>query len=148
MNSMKNIWRGIKQVITIKSKKCQTPNNIVKNNKSSTNPKDIANAFNDYFAAIGSNIASTIPPATKSFTEYLTEPQCTSFSINPTTPKEIEEEINKLNSNKASSPCSIPAKLLKILKNILSYPLSYLCNLSFSEGIAPDLRKIARVIPV
>ena len=79
MNSMKNIWRGIKQVITIKSKKCQTPNNIVKNNKSLTNPKDIANAFNDYFAAIGSNIASTIPPATKSFTEYLTEPQCKSF---------------------------------------------------------------------
>ena len=81
-------------------------------------------------------------------TEYLTEPQSTSFFINPTTPKEIEEEINKFNSNKASGPCSIPAKLLKILKNILSYPLSYLCNLSFSEGTVPDLIKIARVIPV
>ena len=115
MNNMKNSWRGIKQIITTKSKKCQTPNNIVKNNKSLTNPKDIANAFNDYFAVIGSNLPSTFPPATKSFTEYLTEPQRTSFFINPTTPKEIEEEINKLNSNKASGSCSIPAKLLKIL---------------------------------
>ena len=147
MNNMKTTWRG-KQIITTKSKKWQTPNNIVKNKKSLTNPKDIANAFNDYFAAIGSNLASTIPPATKSLTEYLTEPQCTRFFINPTTPKEIEEEINKLNSNKASGPCSIPAKPLKILKNILSYPLSYLCNLSFSESIVPDLMKIARVIPV
>ena len=115
MNNMKNSWRGIKQIITTKSKKCQTPNNIIKNNKSLTNPKDIANAFNNYFAAIGSNFPSTFPPATKSFTEYLTEPQRTSFFINPTTPKEIEEEINKLNSNKASGSCSIPAKLLKIL---------------------------------
>ena len=76
---MKNTWRGNKQIITTKSKNCQTPNNIVINNKSLNNPKDIANAFNDYFAAIGSNLASTIPPATKSFTEYLTEPKCTSF---------------------------------------------------------------------
>ena len=146
--NMKNTWRGIKQIITTKSKKCQTSNNIVINNKSLTNSKDIANPFNDYFAAICSNLTSTIPPASKSLTEYLTEPQSTRFFINPTTPKEIEEEINKLNSNKASGPCKITTKLLKILKNILSYPLSNLCNLSFSEGTVPDLMKIARVIPV
>ena len=31
---------------------------------------------------------------------------------------------------------------------VLGYPLSYLFNLSFSSGVVPDMKKIARVIPV
>ena len=84
----------------------------------------------------------------KSYTEYLTRPQCASFFIDPTTPKEIEEEITGLNVNKACGPYSIPVKLLKIMKTLVSYPLSYLFNLSFSLGVVPDMIKIARVIPL
>ena len=93
-------------------------------------------------------LAQTIPHVNKSYIAYLTRPQCTSFYINPTTTKEIEEEISKLNTNKASGPYSIPVKLLKILTTVLSYPLNYLFNLSFSSGVVPDMIKIARVIPV
>ena len=43
---------------------------------------------------------------------------------------------------------SIPVKLLKIIKTLVSYPFSYLFKLSFSLGVLPDMIKIARVIPV
>ena len=101
---MKNTWKGIKQPILTKSKKTQCPNNIVINNKSITDSKEIADIFNEYFASIGPELAHSIPHVNKSYTEYLTRPQCNSFFIDPTTPKEIEEEITGLNVNKACGP--------------------------------------------
>ena len=145
---MKITWKGIKQLILTKSKKTQWPNNIVINNKSITDSKEIADIFNEYFASIGPELAHSIPHVNKSYTEYLTRPQCASFIIDPTTPKEIEEEITGLNVNKACGPYNIPVKLLKIIKALVSHPLSYLFNLSFSLGVVPDMIKIARVIPV
>ena len=94
----------MKQPILTKSKKTQCPNNIVINNKSITDSKEIADVFNEYFVSIGPELAHSIPHVNKSYTEYLTRPQCASFIIDPTTPKEIEEEITGLNVNKACGP--------------------------------------------
>jgi hypothetical protein len=66
----------------------------------------------------------------------------------PTSSTEIEDEINQLNSSKSTGPFSIPTKLLKILRYLLSGPLAYLFNCSFSSGVVPEKFKIARVIPV
>lgn len=71
-----------------------------------------------------------------------------SFALFPVTPDEIETEINNLNPSKSTGPHGIPTKLLQILKCLLSQPLAYLFNYSFSYGIVPDKLKIARVIPV
>ena len=84
----------------------------------------------------------------KSYTDYLTRPQCASFFIDPTSTKKIEEEITGLNINKACGPYSVPVQLLKIIKTLVSYPLSHLFNLSFSFGVVPAMLKVARVMPV
>ena len=44
--------------------------------------------------------------------------------------------------------CSIPTNILKLSCSILSKPLVKLIDISFSEGIFPDLLKYANVIPV
>ena len=61
---------------------------------------------------------------------------------------EVEQEIDHLCNNKSTGPFSIHTKLLKLLKCILSEPLSYLYNCSFNSGIVPSKFKIAKVIPV
>ena len=41
-----------------------------------TDPKSVADAFNNYFAKIGSNLASSIPSATKTASEFKPPPIC------------------------------------------------------------------------
>ena len=70
------------------------------------------------------------------------------FFLSPVTTLEVEDEITNLNVSKSVGPFSIPTKLLKILKFLLSGPLAYLFNCSFITGIIPDQFKLARVIPI
>lgn len=74
--------------------------------------------------------------------------QLNSLYLYPTTPEEIEEEIDKLNSSKAIGPYSMQAKILKLLEGLISKPLVTIFNLSLSTGVVPDSFKIASVIPV
>ena len=53
-----------------------------------------------------------------------------------------------METNKASGPNSIPKKILKLFKKQFSKPLSHIINLSFNQGIFPNLLKIANVIPI
>ena len=53
-----------------------------------------------------------------------------------------------MKTNKASSPNSIPSKILKLFKKEFSKPLSDTTNLSFNQSIFPDLLNIAHVIPI
>ena len=108
----------------------------------------IANEFNIHFANIGNKLAN------ETICICITFKLSTSFSPNrqffslPTCSSEIEEEIFNLNVNKASGPFSIPTKILKLLKELISKPLEILFNCSFSLGVVPDSLKTARVLPV
>ena len=53
-----------------------------------------------------------------------------------------------MKTNKASGPNSIPTKILKLFKKEFSKPLINIINLSFNQGIFPNLLKIANVIPI
>ena len=74
--------------------------------------------------------------------------QVNSIYVEPTSTKEIEEEIDKLDSSKATGPYSIPTKILKLIKYLISKPLEIIFNLSLTTGVVPDCFKLARVIPV
>ena len=75
-------------------------------------------------------------------------PKQSVFFLFPTCSSEIEEEISNLNVNKAFGPFSIPTKIPKLLKELISKPLEILFNCSFSLGVVPDSFKTARVLPV
>ena len=49
----KRIWKGIKQIAKFKPQTSQRLMKIVDNNLEITEPKLVANAFNNYFANIG-----------------------------------------------------------------------------------------------
>ena len=149
-NNIKNIWKCIKQIITLIPQSMNLPNKIIKDDSIFTKVNDIANAFNDYFSNIGNNLANSLPHTSLSPLSYL-DSQYTdtgSFYLLPVTSHEIEKEIYNHNLAKPSGPFSIPTKLLKLLKCYLSKPLEILFNISFSSGIVLDNFKIARVITV
>lgn len=147
-NNGKRIWYGIKQIVKVKTHINQPVNKIVVDNCEIIDQESIANAFNEFFANIGSNLASSIPSATQTAREFMSPPICDSLFLAPLTANEIEVEIAKLNASKAVGPFSIPIDILKILKGELSGPLQTIFNTSFLTGIVPEKFKMARVIPI
>ena len=75
------------------------------------------------------------------FQDYLNLSEFSAFPVFPTTTFEIEEEISNLNNSKSARPFSIPTKLLKMLKSILSATLAHIFNCSFSSVVVPDKLK-------
>ena len=68
--------------------------------------------------------------------------------LSPTLPEDMGDLINSMKTNKASGPNSIPTKILKLFKKEFSKPLSDIINLSFNQGVFPNLLKITNVIPI
>ena len=147
-DNIKGVWKGIKELITIKNSNNHMPTTLEIGNLKVTNRQSIVNAFNDYFANIGPNVAKTIPAANTTPLRYMPNPLCNSFALFPVTPHEVIDEINNLDPSKSVGPFSVPIKLLKIIKHFLAGPLALLYNCSFATGVVPDKFKIARVVPI
>ena len=147
--NLQKIWKGIKEIINIKSKNFTHPTCIIENNKTITNPKEIADSFNKYYTSIADDILNKRKyVGNKLHTDYLLDPLETSIAIYDCDQVEIENIISSLNPRKATGPNSIPSDILLLLKKDISYPLSIIFNLSLSTGVHPDLLKIAKTIPI
>ena len=144
----KKLWTGIKRIVNHKSKCKYIPTKISSNNIDVTEPKEIANTFNSYFAEIGNNLANTVPSTDTAPQQYLNNQTYDTFYLFPTSVSEIEAEISKINVKKATGPYSIPSNILRLLKTVISKPLETIFNASFATGVVPDKFKAARVLPV
>ena len=109
------------------------------NGRAVSQPKDIAEHFNDYFTSISNELQRHIPPTKSNFSDNLKNPNAELFFTTPTTPEEISNLIQTLGSNKSTGPNSIPSSILKKIKNEISIPLSAIINNSFENGIFPNL---------
>ena len=95
-----------------------------------TNPYDIANTFNNYFACIAETTKKSIKYLHKHLSDYLSNESSSTIFLQPTDKEEITNIISSLNSNNASGPNSIPYRILFLLKNGISKQLADLFNLS------------------
>ena len=100
-----------------------------------TNPYDIANTFNNYFATIAETTNKSIKYTHKHFLDYLSNESDSTIFLQPTDKEEIANIISSLNSSKASGPNNIPYRILFLLKNDISKQLADLLNLSFMSGV-------------
>ena len=146
--NLSNTWKGIRELVSFKSKNKQETKSLRIHNVIVNKPGVIANEFNKYFVNIGPSLSRKIKNNAQSYSSFLPERVNNSFFLNPTNSDELIKIISSLNKNKASGPNSFPVQLLKANAEIISVPLAYILNLSFQEGIFPDLCKIAKVIPV
>ena len=147
--NMKLLWKGIKDIISLKPNNTDTFSHLVDDNGLKISDSvHIANEFNEYFTKVAEGITKKIPRTQKSPLSYLSHSNPDSFSISPCTVNEVSNVIQSLKNGKSSGPNSIPVKLLKILNHPISSVLSVLINESFSTGIFPDKLKMAKVIPI
>ena len=70
-NNIKNTWKGIKSLISLKTVASSVPTVLsLDNGDTITNPYDITNTFNNYFASIAETTKS-IKYSHKHFSDYL-----------------------------------------------------------------------------
>ena len=76
-----------------------------------------------------------ISPTKKYYTDYLLNPNKEIFLTMPTTDEEISGMISDLNARESTGPNSIPIKVMKQIKDVISGPLAKLTNRSFHIGV-------------
>ena len=148
INDLKNTWKGIKRIISLKDSTSTVPSTIIEDNISLTNPKDIADAFSNYFSNMATGIKSSIKYYRNKFFDFLPQININSFFINPTDKTEIKKIILSLDPLRSIGPNGIPTKILKVLSNDISTQFAELFKLSFSEGVFPSILKTCKVIPI
>ena len=147
-NDIKNTWKGIRNLINIKDRNKSQPKSLLVNNKIITDPKKVANTFNDYFSTIASNLQKKIHHHGKDFSNFLKNPNPITFFVKPTNEIEVINNINNLNGNKALGPTSIPTDIFHLIKLNVAKPLADIINLSFQTGIYIDVLKVSKVAPI
>ena len=126
----------------------RTPCSLKHNGVLLFNPVKIAENFNFFFTNIGPNIAKRIHKRKKSPMTHLNHKILKSFFFYPTIPDEIIKVVKSFFNNKPASPNSLSTPILNNCADVLSFPISYLVNLSYKNGEFPNLCKTAKFIPL
>ena len=153
-NNLKNLWKGINELVSSKVKSRLAPNLIELTDEHGqkcniTKPKEIAQSFNKYFTNVADEILKDRKyEGNRHYTNYLNNVNIESFVLKGVTELEIEKLMLGFKTNKSCGPNSIPNQLLKQMRFSLSQPIKNICNKSFQSGIFPDKLKISKVIPI
>lgn len=139
--SIKDWWKIASKIAGFNKKDSEIPplhyrNNIIYDDCAK------AEAFNSFFSA-----HSNLQDVNKSLPDDDSPPDRCLDNIT-LHEYEVQDVLRLLNTNKASGPDSISARLLKVAHDILSKPLCAIFNLSLSQKYFPNVWKLANVIPV
>ena len=121
-NNMKKTWRIINETLGKTNQKNNLPMFIEHNNTLITDPNTISNTFNDYFANIGSDLASNIcaDGNNEMYKQYLlTQSQCT-CKFEKIHEDDILKIINKMDNKSSSGYDMFSNKIIKAIKNEIS----------------------------
>ena len=113
-----------------------------------TSNHDIAKAFNEFYANVGTLQASTIPETQTDPMSYMPDNNANSMFLHPTHNEEIIKACKSLAKKKSKGPDKIPTSLTLISHEAIMTPLIDCINSSFVTGIFPANMKEAEVIPL
>ena len=152
--NIKKTWSLIKSV-TGKNKKTSINEILIDSYNTISDPKIIAEFFNEYFVNIGPSLASE---ASKEFsddelTNNINQPDIqknSTFYSSQISVENIALTLRNLKSNKSTGLDKIPAKILKLSSDIIGIApsLTHIFNLLLETGIYVDDWKRACVIPI
>ena len=143
-NDMKKSWKTLRSLMGTDGKN-KSASFISENNNSDEN-FEILNKFNDFFAKIGHSLADQVPNSDLDACSYIdANPQ--SFFLYPVSPAEINSLILKLKNTKTQID-ELPVYIFKKIVTSIEYPLSFIINTSYLQGVFPEKLKTARITPI
>ena len=148
-NNMKATWKILNEVIRGTTSLSKFPDSFFENNVEISNKKDIANRFNNFFVNVGPDLAARIEkPADVHIRDYLPDSNANTMFLSPVSENEMINLVGTF-GHKSSLDChGITMSIIKKLIVPIAKPLTHICNMSFNDGIFPDLMKIAKVVPL
>ena len=150
-SDIKKTWLTINDTLSRNKSKQDLPSTFHYNGLTLTNPKEIANSFNVYFAGIGDKLASEIKTPTNDdaiFTSYLENPTMNRLQFRHIAEEDTMKAINNLENKNSSGHDGISNKLLKSIRYELCKPLTLIINQMLSSGVFPETFKKSKIIPL
>lgn len=146
IDNPRNLWRFFGELMHGKKEVNSQIIKVKKDNNLLSDPKAVANEFNEFFTTIGSKLNSTLPNITRHSNKYVIRNPLSDFE--QTSPGEIQEIVESLKPNAATGHDNISLQFLKTLDTPVYKYLSKEINRCLSEGIFPETLKIAKVVPL
>jgi len=146
-DNMSKTWKVLNSMM-YRNSKFNKLDEIEINGSSETDPKKMADNFNDFFVNIGPNLAKKIPKSSINANNFLKGDYSQSFFTTPVSDLEITSIINSLKNTSSKGYDDIPGHLIKFCVNELSGILAHINNASLSTGVFPDALKLAKIVPI
>ena len=136
---MKKNWDGIRDLISVSKQSSTSITQIIHDDKSFTDNKDIAKTLNNYFVNIGPSIEAKIPKGKSPFQSYLGDQNPDSLMLNPVMPMKLLKSSPPLPLEKHLVLLASPQTYSKnFLNTFLNQYQSSSINLSKKESF-PNL---------
>lgn len=147
-NNIRQTWSIINEIINKQKTRKNLPKAFRYNNSEITDPLDIANQFNEYFANVGPTLAEKIAPSSIRFETFLERNHYESFFIKPVTEDEVEKELLKIDPTKSTGIDDLSPRVIQQIAPLIKQPLTSIFNKSFTTGRIPENLKTSLVTPV
>ena len=144
--NIKKTWEGIRKIVNVKKSTKFSISHLNVKGKIVDDPVEIANNFNNFFVNVGPETEKTVPRVpNQTPNQFLKNRNQFDFIVAHISEEDIIDIIVAL-PKKSIGPHSIPIQFLKIVADLVAIPLCRVINLSFNQGIFPDMLKIAKVV--
>ena len=130
------------------------PSELIFENESVTDSKEIATKLNNYFASVANILnnhnTETSDPDLSKLQDFVNSkvPNNISFKLPYITDDQVESYISALDPSKATGLDGLGPKIIKSAACILSPIIASLINKSILSGIFPSQLKCAKVFPI
>lgn len=145
-NKVKTMWTIINERTNKKIKREKCNINLQTNKDLTSDPKEVANIFNNFFASIGT--ASTNNTGCKPKGIPVTTTVENSIFLSPVDPYEVNVLLKNLKNKSSYGVDGLPPTLFRLCADELTVPFHNLINQSFEEGAFPNLLKKALIKPI
>jgi hypothetical protein len=148
-NNIKLTWKNIGNLLSKSVDKSEFPKSFQHNNSTISSPKEVSDAFNNFYVSIGPTLAQSMQSSHYDHKQFMSSTQnYPNFFMLPTCEQEVLSIVKNMKAKTSSGHDEINPKLLRETIPGILKPITHIINLSLKHGIVPDKMKLAKVIPI